>query len=40
MTLIIAFLISLGVITSPEQATNELIQQYECQIVVEDMENV
>jgi hypothetical protein len=38
MTLIIAFLIALGVITSPEQATEVLIQQYESCIVVDDID--
>jgi hypothetical protein len=40
MMLIIAFLICLGVIMSSEQATDELIHQYESQIVIEDMGTV
>jgi hypothetical protein len=40
MTLIIAFLIALGVITSPEQATEDLIQQYECEVIITDLETM
>lgn len=36
MALIIALLISLGVITSSDQATDQLIQQYECDIIILD----
>lgn len=34
MALIVAFLISLGIITSPEQVSNTIIQQYECEIII------
>jgi hypothetical protein len=36
MALIIALLISLGIINSPDQATDQLIQQYECDIIILD----
>lgn len=36
MALIIALLISLGIVTSPEQVTGQLIQQYECEIIILD----
>ena len=36
MVAIIAFLLSIGVISSPDQATQELIDQYETQIYTAD----
>ena len=36
MAAIIALLISLGIITSSDQATDELIQQYQQEIIVAD----
>ena len=36
VALVIALLLSLGVITSPEQATDEMIQQYEVIILDEN----
>lgn len=40
MVAIIAFLLSIGVISSPDQATPELIDQYECQIGSYEMDNI
>jgi hypothetical protein len=40
MALIIAFLISIGIVTSPEQVTDELVQQYESQIIILDVGGV
>lgn len=40
MVAIIAFLLSIGVISSPDQATPELIGQYETQIINSDMEGM
>ena len=44
MAAIIAFIIALGIITSAEQATPELIDQYEQQyqesIIIEDLKEV
>lgn len=34
MEIIIALLISIGIITSPDQATPELIKQYETEIII------
>ena len=36
MALIFALLFSLGIITSPDQVTDELTQQYENQIIILD----
>lgn len=40
MAAIIALLITLGIITSPDQATDELIQQYQQEIIIVDGEVV
>ena len=44
MAAIIAFMIAIGVITTSDQATPELIEQYEQEyqesIIIEDMEQV
>lgn len=34
MALLIALLISLGIVSTPDQVTNEMVQQYECQIII------
>ena len=36
MALIIALLISMGIVSTPDQVTDNLVQQYECQIIVLD----
>lgn len=36
MALLIALLISLGIVSTPDQVTNEMVQQYECQIIILD----
>ena len=38
MVAVIAFLLSLGIITSPDQATPDLIDQYQTQIVGGDVD--
>lgn len=40
MVAVIAFLLSIGMISSPDQATPEMIDQYETQIVGTDMEGM
>lgn len=37
MAALIALLISLGVITSPEQVTKAHVDQYSCQITTDDL---
>jgi hypothetical protein len=40
MAAIIAILLTLGIISAPEEATNELIQQYQQEIVILDSDVV
>lgn len=40
MVAVIAFLLSIGVISSPDQATPELIDQYETQIYTSETDNM
>lgn len=40
MVAIIAFLLSLGIISSPDQATPELVNQYETQVVSTDIDGM
>lgn len=38
MATLIKFLLDLGIISRPEELTQELIDQYECQITNEDLD--
>ncbi|WP_262510353.1 hypothetical protein [Flavilitoribacter nigricans] len=40
MVAVIAFLLSIGIISSPDQATPELIEQYETQVVGTDLDSM
>lgn len=40
MVAIIAFLLSIGVISSPDEATPEVVEQYETQIVNAELEGM
>lgn len=40
MTTIIALLLALGIISSPDQATDQLIDQYQCEIIITDTETM
>lgn len=40
MIAVIAFLLSLGIISSPDQATPDLINQYESQILIAEIDEM